>query len=204
MTDKKKSKKIYNPLKDESRFQLQDFFKHRTYHSKRDYVEQQMTLLAEDGSLYLTGLMMLGPEVTDIVGDIILDFTRSSGSEPVQRKADETPEFVENMTFNVVNVDDFLNDNKSDVVYQDGKLKANQIYSMAMSNGFRSSRGKIVIKRPRHLSVKPGKLSAKQAFLALKQNGLWVKHHPDRKTGEIHPSACMEIPPWEKEESVRV
>lgn len=186
--------KVYNPLADSSREYLPMFYDFKTYHDRRDYVESEMRKAHLDGCLYLTGMMMLGSEVRDIVGDIVLDFTRSNGQVITQRKADEYPDFLENAKFNIVS-----QSGDSEIQYQDGKSKASINYVMHSVNGFGSNRDRLVIKRPRHMSAKSGSLSARQAYLALKQRGAFVENMPDRKTGSLPGNSLIEIPPWQSE-----
>ncbi|WBK39849.1 hypothetical protein [Rhodobacteraceae phage LS06-2018-MD06] len=182
---------LYNPLHDSTREYLTKFYDMRSYHGKREYVEHEMRQLIENGEFYLTGLMMLGPEIRDIVGDVILGFDRTAGVAPSQIAADNRDDEIFNHTVELKNPDG------GPIKWQDGKKRVSNKELMT-TIAFLKDRD-IVIKKPSHKTRENGSnMRLRDAYLALKQKGLWVAKSPDSR-GNLPSDCLIETPPWEAE-----
>lgn len=184
---------MYNPLEDnlpDSHFIMDKLEGMKKREQARDFVESTMIRLAEKGELYLTGFMMQGPFIKDLVGEIILGQTYTRGRQmhniPVDPALDDYKVQIEH-----------LGTSKT-VVYKDGRRKSR---TARLRNALAGNTNKgAVIDSPHFVETRQKKLSLKQAYKALKQSGLFVAAASSDKKHKLKYCQIREVAPWEKKD----
>jgi hypothetical protein len=179
--------KLFNPFEDTMPEYLDDFTARRGYAERRNYVMERMVSLAREEKLYLTGLMILGPNVKDIVGDII--FGRSIQNNQ-QRSGEYVPQEIEDYKVSLITYKEFESgkkDAKSGIEWKDGRIiDRRAVLRNSMAKNRNSSYS---VDRPVFKSRPSGKFSMQQAYKVLKQNGCWVRYGEEH---QFFPGAVLE------------